>query len=176
MNRWDAVCSRIKNIPNPIGAEIGVYKGDFSKNILALHEGLILHMIDAWSPKTYDGKNSDAVGDGFRKIYTTEAEKNYKTAADAVSKFIDRVRLIKAFSKDAATIYPDKYFDFVFIDATHDEESVIDDNTLWLPKVKPGGYLCGHDYGCWEGVTKAVDKMFAGRVEFDADFTWFVRV
>lgn len=176
MNRWDAVYSRIKDIKNPIGAEIGVYKGDFSKNILTLHEGLKLHMIDSWSESTYDDKGNDSASEPFRKIYTLEADKNYKTAFKSVFEFKDRALLIKNFSMEAVNFFTDEYFDFVFIDAAHDYDSVIEDIKAWMPKVKKGGYICGHDYGCWEGVTKAVDKMFSGRTGFDTDFTWFARI
>lgn len=37
------------------------------------------------------------------------------------------------------------YFDAVFIDAAHDEASVTADIAAWLPKVKSGGILAGHD-------------------------------
>lgn len=49
--------------------------------------------------------------------------------------------------------------DLVFIDASHDEESVCRDIALARLLLKPTGVLCGHDYGGgWEGVKSAVDK------------------
>jgi hypothetical protein len=54
-------------------------------------------------------------------------------------------------------------FDLVFIDAAHDYESVRDDINAWLPLVKPGGIICGHDY-CqeWPGVVEAVNELLPG--------------
>lgn len=36
--------------------------------------------------------------------------------------------------------------DAVFLDGDHSTEAVDADLQAWLPKVKPGGYICGHDF------------------------------
>lgn len=60
--------------------------------------------------------------------------------------------------------FEDESLDFVFIDASHEYEDVKNDILAWLPKVKPGGILAGHDYypeGCYDwfpGVKKAVNE------------------
>jgi predicted O-methyltransferase YrrM len=48
-------------------------------------------------------------------------------------------------SRDAAPIMADRRFDLVFIDADHSYPTTREDIQLWLPKVRPGGILCGHD-------------------------------
>lgn len=56
--------------------------------------------------------------------------------------------------------------DLVFLDAGHDYDSVRADIDAWATRVRPGGVLCGHDYGVpgFEGVTRAVDESgFPGR-------------
>jgi cephalosporin hydroxylase len=54
-------------------------------------------------------------------------------------------------------------FDLVFIDADHSYETVLADIAAWLPKVKAGGVLCGHDYNRpghgHAGVRQAVDEL-----------------
>lgn len=78
-------------------------------------------------------------------------------------------------SLEAAKLVPDDFFDFVFLDADHSYAAVKADIAAWRPKVEPGGWLCGHDYGKVQyGVTEAVDEL--GAVEIDADHTWFVKV
>ena len=59
--------------------------------------------------------------------------------------------------------------DFVYIDARHDYESVLEDLDAWCPKMKPGGIIAGHDYvdGMFAqgdfGVKSAVDEFFGER-------------
>ncbi|HAB16156.1 MAG TPA: class I SAM-dependent methyltransferase [Verrucomicrobiota bacterium] len=42
--------------------------------------------------------------------------------------------------------YQDANLDFVFIDGDHRYAAVRADIEAWLPKVKPGGWIGGHDY------------------------------
>ena len=76
---------------------------------------------------------------------------------------------------EAVNNFKDNILDFVYIDADHRYEAVKADILAWLPKVKKNGWLCGHDYGEKDGVTKAVDELFPD-AEIDTDYTWFVRV
>ncbi len=54
--------------------------------------------------------------------------------------------LITTESPRCAEIYKDKSIDFVFIDGDHSYDAVIKDIKAWLPKIKTGGILSGHDY------------------------------
>lgn len=47
--------------------------------------------------------------------------------------------------------------DFIYVDASHDEESVYTDITLWYPKLAVEGILCGDDWDCTD-VQKAVKR------------------
>jgi hypothetical protein len=67
-------------------------------------------------------------------------------------------------SKEASQLFADNSIDGIFIDAAHEYEAVKEDLELWYPKVKSGGYFCGHDYSHgWPGVIKAVDEFFANK-------------
>ncbi len=76
-------------------------------------------------------------------------------------------RIIRGLSHEAAHSFKDGTVDFVFIDAAHDYKSVSQDIEAWLPKVKPGGIMAGHDYDEYYkyGVVAAVDDAFGDRVQ-----------
>lgn len=61
-------------------------------------------------------------------------------------------------SVEAAGEFSDGSLDAVFIDADHRKEYVIADISAWLPKVKPGGILAGHDID-EDGVAQAVAEL-----------------
>lgn len=82
-------------------------------------------------------------------------------------------------STKAAQYFTDGSCDAVFIDAAHDYESVRADILAWLPKVKSGGIIAGHDYD-EVGVFNAVhglrqDRKLPNRVE-TMGRCWYVRV
>lgn len=68
---------------------------------------------------------------------------------------------IRTDSVSAAKPYEDGYFDFVFIDAGHDYDSVKADIAAWLPKVKKGGVIAGDDFPM-VGVNQAVKELIPG--------------
>lgn len=90
----------------------------------------------------------------------------------------DRLELRRQTSKQAAPGVADQSQDFVFIDADHRYEAVLEDIGLWRPKVRPGGLLCGHDF-CdgWPGVVAAVRDTFGDNGLYEPTSSiWFVRM
>lgn len=69
-----------------------------------------------------------------------------------------------------------------FIDADHSYDSVLADIKAWLPKVKVGGMLCGHDYNPpgrdHAGVRQAVDELIGIQkvIVFPKSSIWAHRV
>jgi hypothetical protein len=98
----------------------------------------------------------DEHGGDLRKVY------DGNLAALGIA---NRVSTFQNTSLEAAAKFAPGTVDAVFIDAAHTFDSVKEDILAWLPKVKPGGILAGHDYGKqFTGVKLAVDAVL-GTVE-----------
>ncbi len=87
----------------------------------------------------------------------------------------EKVTIHRMMSDDAVKVLKDKY-DFVYIDGLHTYEGVKSDIQNYLPLVKKGGVIGGHDYGTQHphllGVTKAVDEMIGKPDKVFKDNSW----
>lgn len=136
--------------------EIGVWRGASAAyagvQIINSGKQITFDSIDSFSPSKELGEHA-LIG------IEDEARTNLKPLTD-----LGVVNLIKGYSLDVVKQYEDESLAFVFIDASHDYEDVHADILAWLPKVKKGGIIGGHDYGKVDdnacGVAQAVDEIF----------------
>jgi len=143
--------------------EIGCYVGDsteiFAKNFLTVHA------IDPWK-NGYD--NTDLASTQY-DMSIVEAQ------FDELNKKYPNIIKHKMTSLEASLLFLDGVFDFVYIDGNHQEKSVREDMKLWLPKIKKGGYLGGHDYqGRFKGTRRAVDELGAEKIFRDT--SWIKKI
>jgi hypothetical protein len=120
-------------------AEIGVEQGHFAKIIMAEEPSSLL-LVDPWSHQ----ENPLYIGD-MSNVDDTDFEKYFQEVQQALGKD-QRVNICRTLSVQAAKLVEDKSLDFVYIDACHAKEAVLEDMYCWFPKVVQGGWLCGHDY------------------------------
>lgn len=166
------------------GAEVGVLRGHNARVLLQQRPQLSLHLVDVWGQQP---ANSSYVRsrDGHARKSTAQWQQTFNAAKRAVNFAGDRVTFHRMQSSAAAAAVPDRSFDFVFVDADHSYDGCKRDLDAWLPKVKPGGWIGGHDYdhprekrGHW-GVKPAVDELadrLAKPINVGRDFTWFIGV
>jgi len=125
------------------GAEIGVDTGRFSLKMLNANPDLKLLCVDPWNTRAQ------------RPIRTGDAR-----FAEATKRLAGgRATLVRDFSVEASADVPDQSLDFVYIDGDHRFGPVMKDILFWLPKIRYGGIIAGHDYYRWRGagVVNAVD-------------------
>lgn len=95
----------------------------------------------------------------------------YQTFMKNMSPVIGKFNPIQMHSIDAAKLFDDDSLDFVMIDAAHDYQSVKEDVIAWLPKVKAGGLLAGHDE-CISGVRRALQDLNIKYSLWNDGVTW----
>ena len=157
--RWDVIADKLPKDRPIVGAEIGVYRGKLAYNLLQLLPNLTLHMVDRWSVYTEGEQNGD-ISAHMTKL-DSEQWPMIEAAATAIArKFKKRAIIRKGCSREIAKEFDDNSLDFVFIDADHSYEGCKGDILAWMPKVKPGGWVMGHDYPMRDGVRRAVDELF----------------
>ncbi len=158
----------LKNIINLNGfkdiVEVGTGGGHTSKYLLKKIPDI--HLVEvAYYPEDGSGKDTKAFETAWR---------------NRIAPFLDRVTVLEGPSIDVCGFVPDGFYDLVFIDANHSYENVLEDIKVWLPKIKKGGIICGHDCNHirFPGVKKAVEEVFGDKAiqEPFNDWIWYVRI
>lgn len=154
--------------------EVGVNRGHNARNVAFLCPEAKMTLVDGWGKHLPSYTNrSDANGG----LPLAEYQRRYEEAMRLTANVKDRT-VIRELSTEGAKQVEDKSCDIVYIDADHTYEAVKQDIETWLPKVKDGGWLGGHDYiqrRDW-GVIKAVNEAFGRNIELGAASTWWHRV
>lgn len=154
--------------------EIGVWRGDNARRILAQHPTARLTLVDPWEvPPT--GSSYAASGSSDSRSSQQTFEAHYREAVHKTNPYRNRCRIARLASAEAAvTLFKDERFDVIFIDADHSYDGCLTDILAWQDHARL--WLGGHDYGkqSFPGVTKAVDELYPECV-LGADSTWWVR-
>lgn len=165
-----------KEHPGMIIAELGVYEGDFSHEIMEYTDFGRLWLVDIW-----EGFCSSADKDGKNNTQNFDMFGTYMKLVDGFH-FYDNVSVIRGRSADFLTRIPDDYLDCVYIDSDHSYETTKEELRLSIPKVKAGGWISGHDYVYLApGVIQAVDEFLIEtgyKIEYmseDGCPSWFIK-
>ena len=167
LSRHDVV--NFLNGQGNIGIELGVAKGIYSKRMVDSKKFSLFFGVDCYG----DIHDTDEYLGALKRVGFDNA--NYK--------------LIRSDFDSALTLFPDNYFDYIYIDGyAHTGEKGGETIVKWFPKLKPGGILAGDDYHeQWPLVVWAVNDVamqlgvpvsIAARTE-DQEYckfpTWFLR-
>jgi len=143
------------------GVEVGVREGENAAEILAVLGSRLktLYLVDPYIPYGPDEVSCPAEKDMMKPAHMDSVMRK------ALRRFegLNKIQFYRMKSTEAARIFQEKniLFDFVYIDAMHTQWAVEEDIDAWLPLVKPGGILFGHDYN-FDSVKAAVEKKLQG--------------
>jgi hypothetical protein len=119
---------------NGIGAEIGVWRAEFTRYLLRAWRGIVV-AVDHW-----ERIPGNQFFDNDRTIDKLAALGTLRRTGQ-----LHRVKIMEMTSEKAASKMGDEALDWIYLDTSHDYESVKQDLELWWPKIRPGGTLAGHD-------------------------------
>ncbi len=116
------------------GAEIGVQAGIYAEVLCQRIPGVCLYAVDSWLPYVRHEE----------RVTADRAEALYTEAVGRLGRY--RVTIMRSTSVAAARTIADESLGFVYLDADHEFSAVVADLAAWVPKVKPGGIVAGHDF------------------------------
>lgn len=152
--------------------ELGCFKGKSTSfivtEIINRHRIVEFIAVDSFEGATNSNDNKEV--EAYKGISDIEIDfdRNTKLISGNFSK-------VKSLSHESAKLFDDGSIDILFIDAGHGHEAVKKDIESWMPKMKKGGIISGHDYNAWEGVNKAVNELLGTPDKIQND-CWFKKV
>lgn len=145
--------------------EVGVFHGKTTKVLAAVCPGTVI-AVDHFAGAP-DLPNMSIDPEIHKKMFEDHL------AAEIES---GKVKLYAMDSAEAAITIclNERDADCVFIDGNHTYEGCKNDIIAYLPTVKSGGILCGHDYGlpAFPGITQAVNELLPGFTDSDTIWQW----
>lgn len=133
-DRWHSLTQLFADLHFTTGAEIGTERGLFAKRLCHVNPQLHLYCIDPW--RAYKGYREH--------VSQPKLDDFYETARQRLAPY--DCTLVRKFSVEASKDFADGSLDFIYIDGNHNLLHVIQDLWYWVPKVRKGGLVCGHDF------------------------------
>lgn len=156
--------------------EVGTWKGKsiafLAVEVLNSGKNITIDAVDTWNGTAEEAPHRDDWHVQNGKLYDLFLN-NIKPLTRGQHDF-DVIKPIRKASVEAAKDHADGSLNCVFIDAAHDYDSVCQDIKAWLPKVKTGGIIAGHDWS-WETVRKAVQDTLP-KAEVTLEDCWILKL
>jgi hypothetical protein len=166
VKRWHVLSKIVKEFDLKIGVEVGAKAGENIRNVLLRCPDFTFIGVDHWDPKIK------------YQTWSPKVQPVNEKKFDLVCKeFPERTKKMKYLSDVAADFFENESLDLVFIDASHDAENVYNDIEKWYPKVRSGGFICGHDFGHPKigNVEAGVKRFFNDDIALFEDYVWAVK-
>lgn len=183
--RYEIIAEGVRQHGWTHGVELGILDGRTYLYLLEQCPKLNLFGVDVWDALPEFREGATKSGEKCRCQYCEETRKNRRLRSIQghreyvlleSQRYGDRSVVFIGTTENAAGTILDKSRDFVFIDADHSTEGVIADIKAWRPKLKPNGWLIGHDWNM-QSVREGVEYFYSDyRVGKGDDHVWWVRL
>lgn len=130
-----------------VGVEVGVERANHLMQLRHGWQGKLLIAVDKWE-----------VNPNYTAVTRESHLQRHDDALANIKASPKPIELLKMWSTDAAkhiaALDPQSAIkrlwsgglDFVYLDADHSYTAVQNDIAAWLPLIRPGGIICGHDF------------------------------
>ena len=125
--------------------EIGVWRGEYANEILSRYHHVIEEYVMIEPAEKITGSMTPELKQRLKEFPLQFPGTNFKH--------------FNELSVEASSLFPDDYFDWIYIDALHTYEGVRDDIQYYWPKLRSGGLFSGHDFT--SKVSEAPDLILA---------------
>lgn len=159
---------------NGILVELGSYLGGSivricdKLNELNKMESTAVYAIDDWRFNNISKETTAWIKECHKEWFRSPDDNlNYKhlNFLENITKagYLDKIIPLKKDSVLAAQCFNDNTIDFLFVDDDHSYPKTKQVLEAWLPKIKLGGFITGHDYSC-DGVKLAVQEVLGENI------------
>jgi hypothetical protein len=128
-----------------VGAELGVYRGEFSKHILRIVKPRELHLVDVWWLEYGEHYPNWGAYSDFGRLSTKGA---YEEAIGIVEEHGRGRNIVVHVGYDLEYLegLPDSHLDWAYVDTSHQYEHSKLELEILRKKVKRGGLIAGDDW------------------------------
>jgi predicted O-methyltransferase YrrM len=160
----DGLRDLIEQLPGALNmAEIGVYAGESTRLFVDSGKVRRLIAVDPWA-------GDAALHSPYPWSFVRATFLNWAMTQPNVMPWVTT-------SERAAQLVDPQSLDFVYIDANHKYEPVRQDILLWRARIRPGGFIGGHDFSRdFVGVMRAVVELLGVPKLFFEDTSWLFQL
>lgn len=113
-------------------AELGVYRGGLSRGIIDICSPKLFYMVDLW-----EQLNPPWPSYAEQHQNRLNVERDFNKSG---------IFIVQEDTREFLESHSDGFFDWIYLDSCHRYEHVMSEMIVAESKIKPGGYICGHDY------------------------------
>lgn len=136
-NALKKIANMVDN-PNMVIVEVGSWKGNTTSILgkIAKEWNGTVYAVDHWRGNNGTWNKDIATKYDVFKIFRNNME---------ILGLEDTVKPLVMESSSGVGLFKENSLDIVFLDGNHTYQGIKEDISMWLPKVKNGGIICGHD-------------------------------